>query len=119
MRSPVPGLQSVFFPHDLANALERHIHPIGAIIELIGEFVNRLVEDKQIQQQFHLVARLREKSGLSRAGEITFDEGNRHPDLPIAPPFFERGAVFWSETIAARRETCRIAERPQHAGNVL
>src|SRR5262249_26872796 len=78
------------------GALERNPHPIEAIVELIVEFVQCLVQHERFEQGRQITALGRYKARSSSRREIALHKAHRDPVLPKSCPWLEPAHIFWA-----------------------
>src|SRR5215471_16373905 len=78
------------------GALERNPHPIKAIVELIVEFVQGLVQHERFEQGRQITGLGRYKALSSSRREIALHKAHRDPVLPKGCPRLESAQIFWA-----------------------
>src|SRR5713226_6782299 len=102
--------------------MHRYSDPVGPIIQLVPEFIDRLLEHEGVEQNFQLVTiRGNERRALGRI-EVSLEERPRTPYLPKPRPRLHRGEVALAQGSAAsvlqQGAEGGIMKRAQHPGNV-
>src|SRR5690348_12702914 len=102
--------------------MHRDPDPVGPIIQLIPEFIDRLLEHEGVEQNLQLVTIRGNERGALRRIEVSLEERPRTPYLPKPRPRLHRGEVALAQGSTARvlqqRRESRVMKRAQHPGNV-
>src|SRR5215831_3097638 len=104
---------------DAGKATQRNAHPVRTIVELVAQFVERLLEKQELEHAAAVAARQRE-AGCARDLLVTLQERLLGLRLPLATGALEkrlRVGAFRPEP--GERCIHRVVKRPKHAGDIL
>src|SRR2546426_9203357 len=75
------------------DALERDGHPIGAVVELVGQLVERLLEEERVEEDRPLLAIARQERRAIDRRPGSAQEGGCDPHVPVPRPAVEANRV--------------------------
>ncbi len=108
-------------PSSCVNPAQGNTDPVRAVVQFVGQLVDRLFQKQRTQQNAQLVAAAGNEPVCSRFLQIAFKKFRTHPALPELGPVRHRlsGLGPGSILLAAEQgEMGGILERTQHPGNV-
>src|SRR5436305_10264552 len=105
---------------ELEDTLEWDPHPIDTIGQLVSDLVERLLEQKSVDQNGHVFGIFRQERPPSRGIEISSEEGAAHPTMPEARPRIELVEIFRAQPsgMAEQYGIGGRVERSDHACHV-
>src|SRR5207237_4402452 len=87
------GARSRWFQNVL-NAANGNDNPVGAIVELVTDFVDSFVEEISFEKNLEIVGILRDKHRTGSGLQITLEKGAAHLAIPNVGPTLEKRNVF-------------------------
>src|SRR5438552_9601116 len=104
--------------HNLEYAPQRNPHPVRPAVELVSEFVQRLLEDHRRQLETEVVGRLRQERGIAGGVEVAPEESRGNRVDPEPSPRTQARPGVRQELPGLERCLAGVVERPQHSSDV-
>src|SRR5438105_2399472 len=93
-------------------------NPVGAIVELVTDFVDSFVEEIGFEKNLEIVGILRDKHRTGSGLQITLEKGAAHLAIPNVGPTLEKGNVFCAHGGLPERAVGGVLKRAHHPGDV-
>src|SRR5581483_2318205 len=100
------------------DAADGDDHPIGAIVELVADFIHRFVEKISFEQNLEVLELFGHESRTGSRLEIILEKEAAHQTIPNVRPAFEKWNIFRAHRRLPEGTVGRVLEGPHHPRNI-
>src|SRR5690606_14085070 len=104
---------------EVHQPLEGHVHPLGAVVQLVRQLVGALVQQVEIQQDLELRRLTRDERRALRRLQIPPEERRGDPALPQGAPLLQTWDVIRAQVPMLDGAHDSVVDGPQHPAHVV